>query len=99
LSSSNYKYLNIKSCNTSERINWKSIIDFITDLNDLNTNESNKFVNKLKENIKLTYFSKFSKCLSDQLLAESLLERSFDFKGLQSELQNNDIRVIKNDDI
>jgi hypothetical protein len=50
---------------------------------------------KLKENMKLVYFSKFAKCLPDQLLAESLIERSFDFRGLISEIQNNRIKVMK----
>ncbi len=94
-SSSNYKCLTIKSFNSSEKLNWKDILNFISDLKNIDFKESNKFMEKLKKDIKLVYFSKFAKCLPDQLLAESLSERSFDFRGLISEIQNNRIKVMK----
>ena len=94
-SSSNYKYVTIKSFKSSEKLNWEDIFRFISFLQKTDLNKSNNFMIKLKENMKLVYFSKFAKCLSDQLLAESLSERSFDFQGFISEIQNNIIKVIK----
>lgn len=94
-SSSNYKYLTIKSFNSSEKLNWKDIIDFISELKNIDSKESNKFMKKVKEDMTLFCFSKFAKCLPDQLLAESLSERSFDFHGLVSEIKNNKIDVME----
>lgn len=94
-SSSNYKYVTIKSLKSSEKLNWDDIFDFITELKDLNIDDSNKFLKKLEENIKLVYFSKFAKCVPDHLLVEAISERSFDFKGLISELKVNQIKVVR----
>jgi ATP-dependent Lhr-like helicase len=94
-SSSNFKCLTIKLFNSSEKVNWKDILDFISELKNIDFKESNKFMEKLKEDMKLVYFSKFAKCLPDELLAESLSERSFDFQGFISEIQNNRIKVMK----
>jgi len=95
-SSSNYKFITIKSFNSSEKLKWENIFAFISDLKNIDLKEPNIFMKKLKEDMKLVYFSKFAKCLPDQLLAESLSERSFDFQGLISEIQNNRINVMKN---
>ena len=94
-SSSNYKFITIKSFKSSEKLNWDDIIRFISDIQNIELNESNDFIKKLKEKMKLVYFSKFSKCLPNHLLAEALSERSFDFHGLVSEIQNNKIEIMK----
>jgi ribosomal protein L7/L12 len=93
---SNYRFVTIKSFKSSEKLNWEDIIKFISDIQNIKLNESNDFMKKLKENMKLVYFSKFSKCLPDHLLAEALSERSFDFQGLVLEIKNNKINVMKN---
>ncbi len=94
-SSSNYKCLTIKSFNSLEKLNWKDIIDFISELKDIDSKGSKKFMEKVKENMKLFCFSKFAKCLPDKLLAESLSERSFDFQGLVSELSLNNLKEVR----
>lgn len=76
-------------------MNWEDIVRFISDIQNIELNESNDFIKKLKEKMKLVYFSKFSKCLPNHLLAEALSERSFDFHGLVSEIQNNKIEIMK----
>ncbi len=98
-SSSNYKFVTIKSLKSPEKLNWENIIRFISDMQNINLNETNEFIKKLKENLKPVYFSKFSKCLPDHLLTEALSERSFDFHGFVAEIQNNKIEEMKAGDL
>lgn len=95
-SASNYKSITIKSNKHIQTLNWEDILNLIYELKSSPLEKSNKFVDKLKEQIKLIYFSKFARCLNDNLLSEVLIERSFDYEGLISEIQNNEIQVFKN---
>lgn len=47
----------------------------------------------LINSLRLTTFSKFSKCLPDNLCAEALSERVFDYRGLVREVKSNKIEI------
>ncbi len=94
--SSNYKYIAIKPYKSSEVLSWDGIFEFITELKEYNFIEPNIFMDKLKEKMSLVHFSKFTKCLPKNLIAESLSEKSFDFNSLILELRNVEINRTSN---
>ncbi len=92
---SNYKSINIKFTESERNVSPENILNFIEGIISVSKNSSNQYLDSLNKSLRLVYFSKFAKCLPDNLLAETLSERSFDFNGLFSELRNNQIKVFK----
>jgi len=93
-SSSNYKFITIKSKKSTKKLNGEDILKFLSDIKNININDSYEFQNRIKEDLRLVHFSKFTRCLPDSLIAEAMLERSFDFNNLISELQKIKIKEI-----
>ena len=94
-SSSNYKFITVKSKDPSKILNRERILDFLSDIKNIDLENSSEFLDKIKEDLKLVNFSKFSRCLPDSLIAEAMIERSFDFNNFVSELQKIKIKEIK----
>ncbi len=94
-SSSNYKFITIKSVRNTEKLNWEAIIKFISNIQNIEFDKTSNLMKKIESNMKIVYFSKFAKCLPDHLLVEALSERSFDLQGLFLEIKSNKINVIK----
>ncbi len=88
---SNYKSLTIKPIRSSEKINSEAVLNFISELKDFDSDKKSEIWDKVKENMKPVYFSKFTKCLPEKLRTEALSERSFDYCGLLSELKRIEI--------
>jgi ATP-dependent helicase Lhr and Lhr-like helicase len=92
--SSNYKSVTINFIKLNPHENIEAINAFISELKQVSTNSSEKYLKKLEVNISPVFFSKFSKCLPENLIAVTLAERSYDLNGLISELINNQIEVF-----
>lgn len=85
--SSNYKSISIKSNSSELPLNKESIISFISELKKSSNDDLLLIHNILIQNTKPVYFSKFGKCLSDNLISATIAERSYDLSGLLSEIK------------
>jgi ATP-dependent Lhr-like helicase len=91
--SSNYKSVIIKPFYSDFKIDIDSIITFVSEIKHKSVNNSDQYLKKLEENTSPIFFSKFGKCLPDNLIAATLAERSYNFNGLKDELNNNQIEL------
>jgi ATP-dependent helicase Lhr and Lhr-like helicase len=94
--SSDYKSIIIKSSNSEQVLNIDNILFFINSIKEESPVNSSRFLLKLEENTKSVFFSKFVKCLPDNLISASIAEKSYNFEGLIQELNTNEI-IIKID--
>jgi hypothetical protein len=92
--SSNYKSVTIKPSNTDSNMDINSIITFIPEIKHKSVGNAGPFLRKLDENTSPVFFSKFGKCLPDNLTAATLAERSYNFKGLIDELNTSQIETF-----
>jgi ATP-dependent Lhr-like helicase len=93
--SSNYKSVIIKSIKSEPKVNIESFIAFLSELKHESGNSSNNYSIQLEEHTSPVFFSKFGRCLPENLVAVTLAERSYNFNGLISELKNNQIEILK----
>ena len=92
--SSNYKSVIVKPFNSDSKLDIGSIITFISDIKHKSVNDHDQYLKKLEVNTPLIFFSKFGKCLPDNLIAATLAERSYNFSGLMDELNNNQMEIF-----
>jgi ATP-dependent Lhr-like helicase len=88
--SANYKHVTVKPKQKGEIIDIQSLLEFLTDLNN---RDSEDFQQILEKSIRPAPFTKFTRCLPDNLLRKTIVERSFDLEGLVEEVRRKDIRL------
>ena len=64
------------------------ILIFLYRLKSINIDSIGNLENELSKEIRLTVFSKFVRCLPQNLWYEAIAERIFDFEGLLNELKS-----------
>lgn len=93
--SSSYKSIVLKSIQYDQKLNFNNILTFIDTLKDGTLENSEKFIHELEVNTKSMFFSKFVRCLPENLISASISEKAFDFEGLVKELKTNTLQIIK----
>jgi ATP-dependent helicase Lhr and Lhr-like helicase len=91
--SSDYKSITIKPINSEEGLNFENILAFINNLKKESLINASKYTLKLEEHTRAIFFSKFVKCLPDNLISASIAENSYNFEGLIHELNHNEIKI------
>jgi hypothetical protein len=88
MASSSYQRVFIKKT-VKDKIELKDIIlKFLYRLKSINIDSVGNLENELSKEIRLTVFSKFVRCLPQNLCYEAIAERIFDFEGLINELKS-----------
>jgi hypothetical protein len=90
IATSSYQSISIKKAVKDQSKLNEIILAFLNDRSSIH-----KLEYKLSKEMRLAVFSKFVKCLPDNLWYEALAERIFDFDGLITELTSNKIELIK----
>jgi len=94
IATSDYKSIIIKKAiNEQSKLN-EMIFAFLNKLSSIDKGSMKSLESELFEKVRLAVFSKFVKCLPDNLWYEAMAERIFDFEGLIDELKRNEIEVI-----
>jgi ATP-dependent Lhr-like helicase len=88
MASSSYQRVFIKKT-AKDQIELKDkILKFLYRLKSINIDSIGHLENELSKGIRLAVFSKFVRCLPENLWYEAISERIFDFKGLIKELKS-----------
>lgn len=93
--SSSYKSIVLKSIQSDQKLNFNNVLTFIDTLKNGSLDNSEKFIRELEVNTKSMFFSKFVRCLPENLISASISEKAFDFEGLVKELKTNTLQIIK----
>jgi ATP-dependent helicase Lhr and Lhr-like helicase len=91
--SSNYKSIIIKAAHTEKNVNCNNILLLINELKNHTISKSLDNIDKIESATKAVFFSKFVRCLPDNLISASIAEKSYDYEGLLKELSNNEIII------
>ena len=89
--SASYKCINVKTNLNNDKTIYNELLKLFNDIKSDSLGNHSHLELLLKKSLRLAPFSKFSKCLPNNLWAEALSERVFDYKGLITELRNNKI--------
>lgn len=92
---SNYKRISVKNVVNNHKKIIPELMSLISDIKKDTPKGIYRFHNLLKRSLRIFPFSKFSKCLSDNLWKEAFIERVFDYDCLIKELQKNRIEISK----
>jgi len=95
IATSSYHSISIKKAVKDQNKLNEIILAFLNKIKAIDRSSIHKLEYKLSEEMRLAVFSKFVKCLPDNLWYEALAERIFDFDGLITELKSNKIELIK----
>ena len=90
---SSYKTITVKTKISNIVAIEDVLLKLFTELRSDSLNIASQANQLLMNSLRLISFSKFSKCLPDNLCAEALSERVFDYKGLVREVKNNKIEI------
>ena len=91
---SSYKSIIIKKAiNDRSKLN-EMIFALLYNLNSIDKSSMKSLESELFKKVRLAVFSKFVRCLPDNLWYEAMAERIFDFEGLIDELKLNKIESI-----
>ena len=88
VSSSDYKSVTIKFQTFESRINVNDTLNFLNKLKNISFDQYSEFFELLVCNTNAVYFSKFSKCLSEDQIRYTLVEKLYDLNGLIKQLNN-----------
>lgn len=88
--SANYKSVEIKPKDKESQVNINGLLDFIK---NLKTESCNDYYKMLENSVNPLPFTKFARCMPEELIKKTLAERSFDLAGLIAELKNKKIKI------
>jgi ATP-dependent Lhr-like helicase len=91
---SNYQSINIKTNLVDKNLNVNTLIAFLTKLKSESFSSQNIYLNKIIDNTSPIFFSKFGRCLPDNLISTTIAERSYDLNGLIHEIQKVKIKIL-----
>lgn len=95
IGTSSYQSISIKKADKDQSKLNESILVFLNKIKAIDKSSVHKLEYELSEEIRLAVFSKFVKCLPDNLWYKALAERIFDTDGLLVELKSTKIELIK----
>ena len=88
---SSYQKVTIKKADKDQSKLRDSIVTFFKKIMNFDEDNILDLESELFSEVRLSVFSKFVKCLPDNLWYEAMAERIFDFEGLLLELKRNRI--------
>lgn len=83
---SSYKYVEIESQIIDRSILLERIMDLLSQIKELSSSQLESLEIKVSQLLRKMVFSKFAKCLPDNLWMEAMAERALDINGLKNEL-------------
>lgn len=96
IATSSYQSVSIKKAEQDQSKLNEIILAFLNKIKTVDRNSIHELEDELSGEVRLTVFSKFVKCLPENLWYEALAERIFDFNGLLTELKSNKLELIEN---
>jgi len=93
-STSSYQKITLKKVRDNKLTLKERILILLNDIKTTDVNTIHNLENKLFDEIRLSLFSKFARCLPESLWYKALAERIFDFEGLVKELNTKRIEII-----
>lgn len=85
---SNYKNVEVQSDIHNRNKLSLGISDLLTNLKQIRSSQFEALEKELSQSLRRVVFSKFAKCLPDNLWLEAMAERVLDIEGLKKELNN-----------
>jgi ATP-dependent Lhr-like helicase len=92
IATSSYKSISIKKAEKDQSKLNEIVLAFLNNIKAINRSSIHDLEYELSEEVRLAIFSKFVKCLPENLWYKTLAERIFDFDGLLTELKSNKLR-------
>lgn len=90
---SSYKHVEIESKINDRNILTERIFDLLDQVRKMESSKLEELEEKISLTLRRIVFSKFSKCLPENLWSEAMADRSLDIKGLKNELLDKKMEI------